>query len=74
MTSSQMGVRGTFEKVQDRGSWYPVILDGYIEYQQKRNLLVTPVHNVLVHRVRKTEGVTAKDPKVQHSTTGWTDY
>ena len=32
MTSSQMGVRRIFEKVQDRGSWYTVTLDGYIEY------------------------------------------
>ena len=32
MTSSHMGARRTFEKVQDRGSWYPMILDGYIEY------------------------------------------
>ena len=24
-----MGVRGTFNKVQDGGSWYPVTLDGY---------------------------------------------
>ena len=32
MTSSQMGARRNFEKVQDRGSWYPVTLDGYIEY------------------------------------------
>ena len=29
MTSSQMGVRRTFEKVQDRGSWYLVTLDAY---------------------------------------------
>ena len=29
MTSSQMDVRRTFDKVQDRGSWYPMILDGY---------------------------------------------
>ena len=42
---------------KDRGSWYPVILDGYIEYYQHRKLLVTPVQNVLVHRVWKTEGV-----------------
>ena len=28
MTSSQMGARRTFEKVQDRGSWYPVTVDG----------------------------------------------
>ena len=27
-----MGARRTFEKVQDRGYWYPVTLDGYIEY------------------------------------------
>ena len=31
MTSSQMGARRTFEKVQDRGSLYPVTLDGYIK-------------------------------------------
>ena len=30
MTRSKMGARRTFEKVQDRGSWYPVILDGNI--------------------------------------------
>ena len=35
MIRSQMGARRTFEKVQDRGSWYPVILDGYIELQYK---------------------------------------
>ena len=48
-----------------------MILDGYIEYQQQRKLLVTPVQNVSVHRVRKKqgvwcfalEGVTAEDPK-----------
>ena len=51
MTSSQMGVRRTFEKVQDGGSWYPVTLDGYIEYQQQRKLLVTLVHNVSICRV-----------------------
>ena len=33
MTSSQMGARRTFEKVQDRGSQYPLTLDGYTEYQ-----------------------------------------
>ena len=32
MTSSQMGARITFEKVQDRGYLYLVIIDGYIEY------------------------------------------
>ena len=32
MTSSQIGAKRTFEKVQDRGSSYPVILVGYIEY------------------------------------------
>ena len=32
ITSSQMGARRTFKKVQDRGSWYLVTLDGYIEY------------------------------------------
>ena len=32
MTDSQMGVGRTFEKVQDRGSWYLMTLDGYIEY------------------------------------------
>ena len=31
MTRSQMGVKRTFEKVKDRGSWCPVTLDGYIE-------------------------------------------
>ena len=31
MTSSHMGARRTFEKVHDRGYWYPVTLDGYIE-------------------------------------------
>ena len=47
MTSSQMDVRRTFGKVQNRGSWYPMILDGYylslqykmfqyIEYERKR--------------------------------------
>ena len=25
----KLDVRRTFEKVQDRGSWYPMILDGY---------------------------------------------
>ena len=72
MTSSQMGARRTFDKVQDRGSWYPVTLDGYIEYQQQKKLFVTPVHNVSMHRVRKiegewcstSEGVTAEDPEV----------
>ena len=28
----KMGARGNFEKVQDRGSWYLVTLDGYIDY------------------------------------------
>ena len=32
ITSSQMGATRNFEKVQNRGSWYPVTLDGYIEY------------------------------------------
>ena len=31
MTSSQMGARRTFEKIQDIGSWYIVTLDGYIK-------------------------------------------
>ena len=82
MTISQMGVTRTFENVQDRGSWYPVTLDGYIEYQQQRKLLVTPLQNVSIDRVRKaegeccstSEGVTAEDPQVRHGTTGWTDY
>ena len=51
ITSSQMGAKRTFQKVQDRESWYPMTLDGYIEYQQQRKLLVTPVHNVSIHRV-----------------------
>ena len=31
-TNSQIGARRTFEKVQDRGSLYPVTLDGHKEY------------------------------------------
>ena len=45
-------------------------------------ILVTPVQNVSVHIVPKTEGVrcftsegvTAKDPKVRHGMTGWKVY
>ena len=45
-------------------------------------LLVTPVQNVSVHRVPKTEGlqyfalegVTAKDPEVQHGTVELTAF
>ena len=32
MESSYMGARIAFENIQDRGYWYPVTLDGYIEY------------------------------------------
>ena len=56
MTSSQMGARRNFEKVQYIGSWYIVTLDRYIIYQQQRKLLITPVHNVSIRRVRKAEG------------------
>ena len=65
MTSSQMDVRRTFEKVQDRGSWYPVALQyrmfQCIEYRRQREY-------------DASEGVTAKDPEVRHGTTGWIDY
>ena len=55
MTITQLGAKRTFEKFQDRGSWYPMTLYGYIEYQQQRKLLVTPVQNVSMHRVRNIE-------------------
>ena len=35
MTRSQMGARRNFEKVQDRGYWYPVTLYGYIVLVEK---------------------------------------
>ena len=60
-----MCLRRTFEKVQDRGSWYPVPLQYKmfqgIEYGRQREY-------------DASEGVTAEDPKVRHGTTGWTDY
>ena len=56
MKSSQMGVRRTFEKVQDRGYWYLVTLHAYIDYWYQRKLLVTSVKNVSIHRVLKAEG------------------
>ena len=60
-----MGVRRTFEKVQDRGSWYPVSLQYIIfqgiEYGRQREY-------------DSSEGVTTEDPKVRHGMTGWTDY
>ena len=74
-----MGVRGTFNKVRDGGSRYPMTLrdgiDGYIEDQQQRRLPVTPVQNVLMSRVQDAEGgwccalerVTTEDLRVQES-------
>ena len=65
MTSLQMGARGTFEKVQDRGSWYPVSLQyrmiQCIEYGRQREY-------------DASEGVTAVDPEVRHGMTKWIDY
>ena len=45
-----------FNKVQERGSWYPVTSNGYIEDQRYRKLLVTLVHDVLIHRVQNAKG------------------
>ena len=60
-----MGVRRNFEKVQDKGSWYPVSLQyrmfQCIEYRRQRE------YDAL-------EGVTVEYPKVRHDTTGWIDY
>ena len=58
-------MRRNFEKVQDRGSWYPVSLQykmfQCIEYGRQREY-------------DASEGVTAEDLKVRHGMTGWTDY
>ena len=65
MTSTQMGVRRTFEKVQDRGSWYPVSLQ-YIMF-----------HCIEYERQRKydaSEGVTIEYLEVQHGAIGWIYY
>ena len=60
-----MGVRRTFEKVQDRGSWYRVSLQyrmfQCIEYGRQREY-------------DASEGVTTEDPKVLNGMIGWTDY
>ena len=60
-----MGARRTFEKVQDRGSWYPVSLQykmfQCIEYGRQREY-------------DASEGVTAEDPKVRHGMTECKDY
>ena len=60
-----MGVRRNFEKVQGRGSWYPVSLQyrmfQCIEYGRQREY-------------DASEGETAEDPEVRHVMIGWTDY
>ena len=72
MKSSQMGVRRNFEKFQDRGSWDPMILNGYIEsylslwyrmFQYRRH-----------GEYDASKGVNVEDTKVRHGTTGWIDY
>ena len=55
MTSSQMGTRKTFEKVQDRGSWYPMSLQ-YIMFQC--------IEYVRQREYDASEGVTTEDPEV----------
>ena len=72
MTSSHMDVRRTFEKVQDRGSWYLVILDGY--YLSFRYRMFQCIEYRRQREYDSSEGVTVKDPKVRHGTTGWIDY
>ena len=65
MTSSQMGVRRNFEKVQDRRSWYLVSLQykmfQCIEYGRQGEY-------------DASEGVTVEDLEVQHGTIGWIYY
>ena len=50
-----MGARGNFKRFRDGGYRYLVTLrdemNGYIEYQYQRRIHVTPIQNVLIHRV-----------------------
>ena len=72
MTSSQMGVRRTFEKFQDRGSWYRMILYGY--YLSLEYKMFQCIEYGRQREYDASQGVTAEDPKVRNGTIGWTDY
>ena len=67
-----MGARTTFEKVQDRGSWYPMSLDGYIEsYLSLWYKMFQCIEYGTQREYDASEGVTVEDPEVRNGMTGW---